>query len=469
MLPSVFRLFIFLIITNLSYLISFSQSHGSANLDFLVAKIKNDYPGYRNKRKAVQFDKYLLRLAKDKTKDTFALLSKATTFFNDLHLVLYDFNIAKFIDSSQCKVQKRAILNYLNNQGKKNVNSYEGYWLSEYGNCIIGLKKVTASPISYKGYIVETTTKAPIGYCVFELVKEKDGNYSTDYREEEMGYRIFLKSKFKDSNTLYLNSYGKWRKIRNYKIGMLKAYKSFKYDIIFSKLDKETVLLTFPDFSGYNVKIVDSIIKKNDSLISTANTFIIDIRNNMGGTIRNYLPLIPFICTQPILRPNFYQLCSDDAIADFENDIKELDENVSSKLIKKNSDRRDSMLAHHGDFLFGLGDSLANNFKIREYPKNVAIITNNNCLSAAELMLLDFKQSKKVKIFGEITGGALDNLDALKIKLPKSGYYLFIATTKRIFSNSQPSYDNVGVKPDVSISDSTVNWIEFVKHYYESK
>lgn len=468
MFLSVFKVSIFLIIANLSCLLSFSQSYGLADLNFLVAKIKNDYPGYRNKSKAVQFDKYLLGLAKHKTKDTFALLSKATTFFNDLHLVLYDFSISKFIDSSQCTRQKNAIVNYLNEKDKKR-DDYEGYWLSEYSNCIIGLKKNSGSPISYKGYIVETKTKAPVDYCVFQLVKEKNGYYRTDYREEEMGYRIFLKSRFKDSNILYLNSYGKWRKILNYKVGMLKDYKSFKYDISFSQLDRQTVLLTMPDFGGYNVKIVDSVIKTNDSLISAANTFIIDIRNNMGGTIKNYLPLIPFICTGPIVRPNIYQLCSDDAIADLEYDIKKMDAQVSDTLKEKYKKRLDSMLASKGGFLFEPGDTLTKNFKTRQYPKNVAIITNNNCLSAAELMLLDFRQSKKVKVFGEVTGGALDNLDAQKIKLPISGYTLFIATTKRVISVSQPSYDNVGIKPDVSIPDSTANWIDFVKNYYESK
>ncbi len=466
----VFKKLKFLIIfalANFYCLLSFSQSYGVADFNFLVTKIKTDYPGYRNKRKAENFNKYLLEIVKNKTTDTFALLSKVSTFFNDLHLVIYDFGIKKFLDTSKCKLQKACITEYLDHN--KNKNIYEGYWLSEYNNCIIGLKKVGTSPICYKGYVVETTTKAPLGYCVFEMIKEKNGYYQTDYKEEGLGYRIFLKSNFKNSTTLYLNSYGKWRKIKSYKTGMLGRLISFKYDITFNKLNKKTVLFTLPDFSSYNVKKVDSIVKKNDSLISAANLLIIDIRNNMGGTIKNYLPLIPYISTGQIIHPSTYRLCSDDAIADFEDDMKNLNKDVADLLKEEYKARLDSMLNNKGNFFIEYGDTLSNNNKILRNPLNVAIITNNNCLSAAELMLLDFKQSKKVKIFGEVTGGALDNLDALKIKLPNSGYTLFIATTKRVLKSSQPAYDNKGIKPDISIPDSVKNWVEFVKSYYECK
>lgn len=471
MLSGKIKIYIAYLLIFFSCLPSFAQDSQSADFNFLVSKIKKDYPGYRDREKnnRYKFNKFLLELGKYKTKDTFALLSKVTNFFNDLHLVLYDYNITKYIDSAQCEKDRRAILFYLNHKVEKK-DDYEGFWLSDYGNCIIGLKKVKTSPLTYKGYIIETKTKAPIGYCVFKLVKEKNGDYYTDYKEEGLGYRIFLKSRFKNNNLLYLNSYGKWSKITGYKSKYLDSCKTFNYDISFSQLDKKIVLLTMPDFGGYNVKIVDSLIKTNDSIISNANLLILDIRNNMGGTIRNYLPLVPFVFTGTMTRPDGYQLCSEDAIADLEDDIKKLESRVFDTL--KASiylQRRNLMVANKGKFLFAKGEIITNNLKRMKFPTDVAIIVNNNCLSAAELMLLDFKQSKKVKVFGERTGGAVDYLDAIQIKLPKSGNVLFIATSKRVINSHQPKYDNIGIEPDVFIPESTQNWIEFVKRQYEPK
>jgi C-terminal processing protease CtpA/Prc len=99
--------------------------------------------------------------------------------------------------------------------------------------------------------------------------------------------------------------------------------------------------------------------------------------------------------------------------------------------------------------------------------KSVAIIINHGCRSAAELMLLYFKQSSKVKTFGEPTAGAVDYLDMLTYKLPKTKYTLWVGTVKRELTKADGKYDNIGIKPDVEISDDVDDWVEFVRKYYE--
>jgi hypothetical protein len=442
---------------------AYSQSN---DFNYLGNKIKTTYAGYRDKTNNKTFDIIINEVKKDNSKDTFALLSKLTTFFKDLHLVLYDFNSNKKIDSETCKINLRTSLSYLHNP-KILKDNYEGYWLSELGNCVIGLIKVSTLPLIYKGYIVETITKAPKGFCILEMTKGKDNYFNTDYKEENLAYRIFLRSKFKNDNILLVNSYGKWQKIKNYTPGFLNTITEFSFTPSFKIIDKNTALLSMPDFGAYNVKPTDSIIKANDSIISHISTLIIDIRNNMGGTIKNYLSLLPYIYTNPILHCGGKELCSESLIEDLKQDIKNYYSSGDTTKAKKAEKKLDTLLICKGGFLPFPKDTLAKQLETKIYPQNIAVIINNICLSAAELMILDFKQSKKVKFFGEKTGGAVDYLDAIILTLPISKYSLFVATSKRNISLGQPKYDNIGIKPDIEIPNTIKDWVEFVKSYYE--
>lgn len=235
-----------------------------------------------------------------------------------------------------------------------------------------------------------------------------------------------------------------------------------------TKIDNHNLLITLPDFSVNNVRLVDSLIESNKETILLTENLIIDIRYNLGGTIRNYLPLVPFITTGDIIRAGDSILCSNELVENLEKTIKARylrnDTLRISRVEKKLSLVRENI----GKVAFYAGDTLYNNVT-KMYPKNVAIITNYASLSAAELMLLDFKQSKKVTIFGETTGGALDYLNDFYIKLPSQKYILDLATTKRIKIKNYGSFDKTGFQPDVIISDEVKDWVEFVKLYYERK
>jgi hypothetical protein len=446
--------------------ICFAQSHNDNVFDFLATSIKDTYAGYSDKVKGAEFDRLVSVIKHNPSKDTFALLSRMTTFFKDQHLVLQDFEIGKqVIDTQQCKKDSESIGKYFLNRKKK--AKYEGYWLSEYNNCIIALKKVKEIPETYYGYVVESKVKVIPGYVILKMVIQKDGTYFTDYVEENFGYRIFLNAKFKDITTLWVNSYGKWRRIANYEPTMLQRVNTFSYEPEFVKIDTNTVVLKMHDFSGYNVRKFDSIIRVNGKVIEQAKTLIVDLRNNMGGTISNYRPLFPYAYTGPILHCGVNRLYSAEYIKDYEATIKRLIARGDTSRAQTYTNRLDAIKSKKGQFVFYEADTIAKGFPILVNPKNIAIIINNNCLSAAELMLLNFKQSSKVKLFGERTGGALDYLDALSLTLPKNKYSLFVATAKRVLTAQQPSYDATGIKPDIEISDSVADWITFVKKYYE--
>ena len=102
--------------------------------------------------------------------------------------------------------------------------------------------------------------------------------------------------------------------------------------------------------------------------------------------------------------------------------------------------------------------------RVLEYPKNVAILINENNGSTAEEFLLLAKQSKKVKLFGTTTAGVLDisnmNFVDSPCKTLQLGYGL--SRSRRI---PDMAIDAKGIQPDYYI-DKTIpseNWIDFTE------
>lgn len=454
-------LFVFVFATQ-----NFAGNSMLSDIDFISYAIKDAYVGYRDKVKGNEFDDLVKRAKRNSQKDTFAVLSKLTSFFKDHHMLLFDFNISKqLIDTVQCKKDSQSVQRYL--KSKKIKDLYEGYWLNELNNCVIAIKKVGGSPSVYEGYIVETKRKAIPGYCILKMVQQKDGSFFADYVQENLAYRLFLHARFKNKDVLWVNSFGgKWKRITNYKSGILERLELFSLQPAFTKIDDKTALLKMHIFNSQNAIKYDSLIKANTATLAQINTLIIDIRNNTGGSIRSYFPLFPYIYTNPIIHCGGYTLYSNLYIQDYETKMNKYKLNGDTIKAKLYANYFDSVKAKKGQFDYTAPDTLAKGLPVLEHPKNIAILINNNCLSAAELMLLNFRQSKKVKFFGERTGGAVDYLDAFMIPVVNGKYSLFMANTKRALTTHEPSYDATGILPDVEISDDIINWVTFVKMYY---
>jgi hypothetical protein len=464
------KLLISLLIIFFSNNIAFSQERQfKDDFDFLSFTIKDTYAGYRDKVKGNEFDALVKRVKQSQSKDTFALLSQLTAFFHDPHVFMYDDSISKQqIDTQQCKKDSQMVQRYF--ASKRPKDKHEGYWLSDYDYCVIALKKVKSNPVTYYGYVVESKAKVIPGYCSIKMVQQRDGTFYTDYTGENLGFRAFLHARFKNSNILWVNSFGgKWRRISGYQPGVLKSKTTFTFKPNFVNIDTSTVVLKMPDFGGYNAKRFDSIVKVNAKLIEQVNTLIIDIRNNAGGYINSYLPLLPYIYTGPIVHSGGYTLISNNFMKQYDDKIKKFKASGDTANATIYINYRDTYLAKKGQFDYNEGDTLVKDLPILTNPKNIAVIINNNCLSAAELMLLNFKQSQKVTLFGERTGGAVDYLNAMSFRLPYGGYHLSVASVKRALTDKEPSYDGKGIPPDVEIDDNVADWIAFVKKYYDER
>lgn len=229
----------------------------------------------------------------------------------------------------------------------------------------------------------------------------------------------------------------------------------------FKKIDDQTNLIRIASFNHVYKNIIDSIIKANYANITSAKYLLIDVRGNGGGSDISYNELMPFIYTDPISVISNSKLSTPDNIAKYEviaNDEKYPQDTreYAKKTVQK-------LIAIPGEFLEGSNDT----FRLKEvlpYPALVGILIDKKCASTTEQFLLAAKQSKKVMIFGENSGGVLDYANMHFLDFPCYDWRLGYATSKSMRLPKTP-VDNIGIAPDVRINTEEKDWMQFAKDH----
>lgn len=441
------------------------------DISFLKYRLENNYAGYKDVVKGNEFNQFVKKLIKEENQDTFRILSRMVSYFDNPHLRLVKpastSGIA--IDSIQCEKNKKNFEKFI--RSKVAIRDpREGYWINDKNTVVVALKKVQHTPAVFHAYLVETRTEAlfPKGFTIIKMEQKKTGRFETDFVTPRGGMRAFLSSRFKNDSIFTTGDLGKWRRLDDsVTFPLLSKYPLGSYAISGHSLDSTTYVLTISDFSAGNMPVIDSIVKRDKELIARSQNLILDIRDNAGGTVRAYWPIVPYVYTKPYANISSYTLGSKE-YADYlkaalekrlkaqpvdsfivkylEEEIKRIDENIG-KLVLRPADT------------FKLDSTSA-------LPKNVGIIINYAVESAGEMMVLDFKHSSKVTIFGENTMGAVDYLNTFNTLLPSGKYSLTVATAKRYIPPGETAVDNIGIKPDVPIADSVSDWVNYVKDYF---
>jgi len=104
------------------------------------------------------------------------------------------------------------------------------------------------------------------------------------------------------------------------------------------------------------------------------------------------------------------------------------------------------------------------------YPKNIGIIINEENGGSAEQFLLAAKQSKKVKLFGSNTFGALDISNMYFVISPCKEFELGYCVS-RSMRIPEMSIDNKGIQPDYYLDKSVpaYQWLTFVNNILNGK
>jgi Periplasmic protease len=233
--------------------------------------------------------------------------------------------------------------------------------------------------------------------------------------------------------------------------------KSISPDIFYMKISS---------FAYENIAPFKELIEKNKEKIESSKGLIIDIRNNGGGTDDVYQPLLPYILTNPIriMSVEFFATHTlVDGLRDYA--IKNIKQDSINEVKRIDEDLREYR-ANIGKFvLYGDKKVIIDSITInKKGPKQVIILANRNVASSAENFLFSSRQSKKVKIMGTPSMGALDYGSIREFKFGCDNYQLLLPTYR---SARLPQYpiDNIGIQPDIYLDESISDWIDFAVHY----
>ncbi len=360
-----------------------------------------------------------------------------------------------------------AFKKYLNH---KSTHNYEGVW--ETGSYKIGIKQ---EGDNFIGFIIDSE----VGSWGKEQVKLKISNQ--DNQVNSVFYMLDHSAVTSENVILYgtnnlqigdINLTRIYPEIKDYSPYNF-HFKALNSELPFiEQLNKTTIYFRIPSFAGTSEKkAIDSILSVNKEKILNTENLIIDIRNGTGGSDSGYSEILPFIYTNPIRTPGAEFLSTslnNQRMLDFSNNTGlalEYNMEFSEKEKKEFKNNYDTLTNHLGEFV-NLDSTLVSIITydtIHPFPKNVGIIHNHRNASTDEQFLLAAKQSKKVKLFGRTTMGALDVSNLNIAKSPCEDYVLWYALSK---SSRIPNMaiDDKGIQPDYYIDEEIpeYEWINFV-------
>lgn len=481
---SFFLLFFIVLTTNIK-----SQSSACIkDFDFLIQKIKSDYPGYndkvnpKTKQDLFQLEKELRIKIQQYPDSCGKYLFSYTSWFRDNHLRIKRVYSSSGSDNKTI-FEPKIFLGNLDSLLLLNAknNSIEGIWHSFRGDVAIVKsptnKEFIGVSISYKNY--------KKNQIVFSLIRLKDYEFAmTSYPYNNDFKPLEGKASFRLENKV-LELHDDTRFVRKTNSAISDDALLYSYVPEFPngtnifplaiKLSDSTFYLRIPSFMDNDA---EKLTKKHWTAITSTPNLIIDIRNNGGGQDEFYQILSDLIYTQPYENKGVEWYATENNIKMYEDalkngDIRDGEEGIlwTNSLINEMKKKLGGFVIHP---MMG-GDQTIKNDTIFPYPKRVGIIINEGNASSAEQFLLSAKQSSKVILFGNSnTAGVLDYSNAISENLPSNKFELIFPMTRSRRLPDQP-IDNVGISPDVIVPynatdqlfDRLDQWVYFVKNYLE--
>lgn len=393
------------------------------------------------------------------------------TFFRSGHISLRNLNggsaqgaaeseediIKRFQDWQRLDVNLDEFRAYLET---KTTHDFEGIWVSE--PYTIGIKKVDEE---YHGFIIEADG---IYWTPGQIKLKIAEDLSAIYYMRDHSGQNFASAKMLGKNYLEMGFISLRRTapvIRTEPV-IERYYRAISADDpYFERINEETVLMRIPRFWGSEKHKIDSVINANKAAILATPNFIIDLRNNGGGSDGSFEELIPILYTNPIRTVGVKLLSTplnNQRMLDFINDDDYGFDEEDKQWAQESYDKLSEQL---GEFVM-LNEnrvSIDSFDTVHEFPRNIGIIINENNGSTTEQFLLAAKQSKKVKLFGTTTAGVLDISNMYFVASPCNEFELGYCLSKSM-RIPEMTIDEKGIAPDYYIDRDIpkYHWIDFV-------
>jgi hypothetical protein len=426
--------------------------------------MESEYPGFTEKTTdIIMYNDFKDRLIveSETLKDSYCsdLLKYYLSYFRDPHVQLHNLTENQ---SSQANKQSENTVNITLDDFYKHISKsndeIEGVWNSHYYK--VGILKVHKE---YKGFVIEASNESwKTNAIKFNLMQEGNADYYMgDHSLQKSIYEIYDECilSFNDINAVFLKELPEPK--------LTKKEIDLKLDKIqgfyFKCLSPKTSVLCISSFEDAYVKKIEKIISDNQQAIENSENLIIDVRNNLGGTYDAYDEILPYIITNNIRVFGQEFLVTQELIDGVEDWF--IDEEGKEK-----AKRWISMFEGNiGKFVnTDTTDVYISEIEIaKKSPKHIVILANKRTASSGEAFVLEAKQSKKVKILGTPTYGAIDYGSASLFDFGCENYKLMMPTWR---VTRLPDYpiDNIGVQPDIYLDKSVTDWIQFAVYYLEN-
>lgn len=461
-----------------------------------ISKIETNYLGYHIEFKNKRETEYKKIIERIKTKaqtssaeDCIFLLQEYLKFFRDGHLfisenpILSEEEIKQLTaNAEKISLSEQEIRKYLDKNAFR-LDPIEGIWYDSEGTRVGIIRDVKPGRRDFVAIMLsEKIERWSSGQVKAEFSKLPDGSYNV----------ILYNSRH---FPLHLSSYQRgqtggagirrrvllhlppltWGKVYPFDSNQDSQIHSVnpRHPLIYFP-NQFTAVISIPSHSPEYAEAFKELIEKNSPRILQSETLIIDLRGDEGGSSWVTNPLLPFLETIE-KRPIKYKLETQNVVLSSQDNIKyfeqiERDGWLPQKLIERM--RKDvGKIIQFSDSSNQTSSIDNKQTKPTQLPRNVAILMDKAVISAGEAFILEAMQNKKVRLFGENTGGVIDYQNVSMIRLNGCGsteYYLGYPMIA--ISNLLPKggINTKGIQPDVKIGKTVKNWVQFVIEYYKT-
>jgi hypothetical protein len=223
----------------------------------------------------------------------------------------------------------------------------------------------------------------------------------------------------------------------------------------------DVAIWKFPSFENNAYEQTEYLMKKYKDKLEITPYWILDMANNSGGDYSIGLQLLEYIYTKPIV---FYngemRMTENNFDLWYKTYLSNYYENLDSIGRNKQDIRFNKMKASYGKMYIEDGkptDTLKME-NTKPFPHKIALLINKNTLSSGELFTMIARQSDKVIVMGENSGGMMDYGNIVHYKTNCATIRVQLPTNRQLWLDTGFSVDNAGLKPDIYLKGN--DWIE---------
>lgn len=436
----------------------------------VLAQMKIDKTTADYKNRILNYRKKVLDIAPE---NCTKFLKEFLSYFKDGHLSVFErpeFTKEKLeLNKKKIKREKVSITSILrvveyqkDIVEKTHLDGIIGKWTS--GESEIAIIKDEGF---YRAYILSSKNKDLEPGELKAEIKGTEKGFESTYIHDNYSKSYKGGGLYKERTLLRFSGGPIWAKIEPVDMREIEMInkENLKLPVI-KKLDEKTTLFTIPSFSADYQKFI-KIVFDNEKLLSNTTNLIFDIRGNTGGNAI-YMSFIELYADRSGRGKTGKVLASKATQKYFERYVKN-----SPKIYAPVVERIKKSI---GEIVDGPTYPYREYKQSKKYKvRNVAILTDNGCMSAAESFIIHSKRySSKVKTFGSSTKGVIDYTSVNSLKLKGSGtqnIYFGYPTgtlTEEVFPKNG-GFNKTGIIPDVPIKKRIKDKIKFIMKYYKNK